>query len=156
MAVRRLLAVLFHLWQGVTLESKSTSSHVLPGLNPDWRACQQRGTKHLSRKKNPTVGQNLHRSCALPLSKSAICCFVLFSFRWGPIMGVRDGWTAWWRFVIVCPISRIQRWSAWRSWVCLFHQYRRSRYRQKTGRKKRIKGVWVLGRPTRFFSFSVE
>lgn len=35
MAVCRLKAVFFHRWQGVTLESKSTSSHVLPGLSPD-------------------------------------------------------------------------------------------------------------------------
>lgn len=35
MAVQRLMAVFFHRWQGVTLESKSTSSHVLPGLSLD-------------------------------------------------------------------------------------------------------------------------
>lgn len=35
MAIQRLMAVFFHRWQGVTLESKSTSSNVLPGLSPD-------------------------------------------------------------------------------------------------------------------------
>lgn len=35
MAIQSLMAVFFHQRQGVTLESKSTSSQVLPGLSPD-------------------------------------------------------------------------------------------------------------------------
>lgn len=66
--IQQLMAVSFQQHQGVTLESESTSTRVLPGLRPDGRACQRCSVKHLR-------SRNLHRSCALPLSQSAVCCF---------------------------------------------------------------------------------
>lgn len=41
MVIQQLMAVFFHQRRGVTLESESTSSGVLPGLSSDGRACQQ-------------------------------------------------------------------------------------------------------------------
>lgn len=47
MVIQQLMAVSFQQHQGVTLESESTSTRVLPGLSPDGRACQQGAVRHL-------------------------------------------------------------------------------------------------------------
>lgn len=70
-------AVFFNQSQGVTLESKSTCSHVPPGLRRDWQACQQATW-------NTCVGKKASQT---HIAHMFYCClnqlFVVLSFHFG-------------------------------------------------------------------------
>lgn len=133
MAVQRLMAVFFHRWQGVTLESKSTSSHVLRGLSPDWRARQQCGTKHLRSEK----GKNHVRY----RSPNQLFVVLIFSASDKGQSG-RAGWLN--SMVVICLHRLPHPEVSCLTQLGLFaSQYQRTKYRWKREKKnQRCVSVW--------------